>query len=131
LRRESGFTQPVVDGVDLRASSALASHIRSLGDLPLVVITAARERELFTGAPPRLYRRAMRFWRTMQNELATLSSDHTHVVALRSDHFVQRADEQPRVVIRAIRAVGTAVRENGRLPSCERVFSGPDVRCLS
>ena len=40
-------------------------------------------------------------------------------------------DEQPLVVSRAIRAVVRAVRDHAQLPPCERVFSGPDVRCLS
>jgi len=46
-----------------------------------------------------------RLWTTMKDELAALSSDHVHVVALRSDHFVQRLDGQPGVVIRATDAV--------------------------
>ena len=41
----------------------------------------------------------------MQDELAALSSNQLHVVALRSDHFVQRLDGQPDVVIRAVQAV--------------------------
>ena len=97
----------------------------------MLVITAGHERELFAGAPPRLFRRAMRFWRAQQDELATLSPDDAHVIALRSDHFIQRADQQPDVVIRAIRAVTRAVRDNSQLPPCKRLFSGPDVRCLS
>ena len=65
----------------------------------------------------------------MQTELAELSSDRAHVVALRSDHFVQV--DQPLVVSQAIRAVVRAVRDHAQLPPCKRVFSGPDVRCLS
>ena len=127
-RRESGITEPIVDGVDVRASSALGSCIRSLGDEPLVVITAAREREQFRSAPPELYRRAVRLWRQMQTELAALSSDSAHVVALRSDHFVQR--DQPLVVVRAVRSVVRAARDDAPLPPCERLFTGPDVRCM-
>jgi pimeloyl-ACP methyl ester carboxylesterase len=127
LRR--AYAEPIDDGVDLRASAALASRIRSLGDKPLVVITAARERELFRDVPPSLYRLAVRLWRVMQTELAGLSNDQAHVVALRSDHFVQ--DDQPLVVVHAIRAVIRAVRDHSQLPPCERLFTGPDVRCLS
>ena len=36
----------------------------------------------------------------MQTELSGLSSDYAHVVALRSDHFVQ--SDQPLVVVHAI-----------------------------
>jgi pimeloyl-ACP methyl ester carboxylesterase len=122
------LAKPVDHGVDVRASAALDNRIRSLGDKPLVVITAGRERELFTGVPPILYRRGLRLWRVMQTELAGLSSDHAHVVALRSDHFVQ--DQQPPVVVRAVRAVVRAERDDARLPPCERLFTGVDVRCL-
>jgi pimeloyl-ACP methyl ester carboxylesterase len=127
LRR--AWAQPITGGVDRRASAALASHIRTLGDTPLVVISAAREREQYGEFPPSLYRRAARFWRLLQTELASLSTDRAHVVALRSDHFVQR--DQPLVVIRAVRSVVRAVRDAAPLPPCERLFSGPDVRCLS
>jgi pimeloyl-ACP methyl ester carboxylesterase len=119
----------VLSGVDMRASAALASGIRSLGDKPLVVISAARSRELFTGVPSAVYPRWNRSWRVMQDELARLSSDHAHVLALRSDHFIQ--NDQPDLVTRAIRAVVRTVRDDAELPPCERLFTGPDVRCLS
>jgi hypothetical protein len=54
-----------------------------------------------------------------------------HVLALRSDHFVQRIDGQPQVVTGALRAVVRAAREKTRLPPCARLFRGPAVRCLS
>lgn len=119
----------VLKGVDSRASAALAAGIRSLDDKPLVVITPAREHELFHGLPPQVYRRWDRLWRVMQTESATLSPDHAHVLAQRSDHFIQ--DDQPLVVIHAIQAVARAVRDHAPLPPCERVFTGPDVRCLA
>jgi hypothetical protein len=129
--RRAWVERTVRDGVALWASAALASGIRSLRDEPLIVITAAHERELplFRALPPELYRRWNRAWRAMQTELAKLSSDHAHVVALRSDHFIQ--DDQPLVVIQAIRAVVRAVRDHAQLPPCEHMFTGPDVRCLS
>ena len=125
------WAEPIVDGVDRRAGAALASRIRSLGDKPLVVVTAAREREQFDEFPPSLFRQAERQWRKLQTELASLSPDHAHVVASRSDHFIHRSDQQPEVVVRAIQAVVRAVRDDAPLPPCERLFSGPDVRCLS
>jgi hypothetical protein len=65
----------------------------------------------------------------MQDELAAVSSDHLHVVARRSDHFVQQVDGQPRVVIGAVQAVVRAARDGTRLPACTRLFSARDVRC--
>ena len=130
-KRRRAWADPIADGVDSRASAALASDIRSLGDMPLVVLTAARDRELgvFQGLPPEISRRWRRLMRVMQAELAGLSSDHAHVIALRSDHFIYR--DQPLVVLRAVRAVVRAVRDEASLPPCERVFTGPGVRCLS
>jgi hypothetical protein len=71
----------------------------------------------------------MRLWGRMQRELARLSGDRAHIVALRSDHFVQ--DDQPDVVIRAVEAVVRAERGGAPLPPCARLFTGPDVRCLT
>jgi pimeloyl-ACP methyl ester carboxylesterase len=125
LRREQAT--PVREGVDVAASEALAARVHSLGDTPLAVVTGGYQRWPHMG--PSLTRAQNRQWATMQNELATLSSDHLHVVALRSGHFVQRADGQPEVVVRAVQAVVRAARDHTRLPPCQRLFSGSDVRC--
>jgi pimeloyl-ACP methyl ester carboxylesterase len=129
LRR--AWAQPIGRGVDGRAGAALGSRIRTLGDTPLVVLTAARNRELdmFQGLPPEIHRRWTRLRRVMQTELAALSTDHAHVLAMRSDHVIFR--DQPALVVRAVRAVVRAVRDMAPLPPCEQVFTGPGVRCLS
>jgi pimeloyl-ACP methyl ester carboxylesterase len=124
------FARTVQDGVDLAAGDALGRRVRTLGATPLAVITAGRH-EAELGALPRGLARAQeRLWNTMQDELAALSSDHLHVVALRSDHFVQRLDGQPDVVVRAVGAVVRAARDHARLPACRRLFSGPALRCV-
>jgi pimeloyl-ACP methyl ester carboxylesterase len=119
----------VRDGVDLASGEALASRVRSLGHTPLAVVTAGTHRAEWGTVPTRLGRRLDRQWTTMQDELAALSDDHVHVVALRSDHSVQAPDGQPEVVIRAVRAVVGAVRDRTRLVPCRRLFPGSDVRC--
>ena len=122
--------RPVQQGVDLAPSEALVSRVRSLGHTPLAVVTAGRhDGEWGRIVPARLARGLDRLWATMQDELAALSSDHVHVVALRSDHFVQRVDGQPGVVIRAIDAVVDATRHHTRLPTCRHLFGGSGVRC--
>ena len=123
------FAQPVSDGVDLRAGEDLAAGIRTLGRVPLAVITAGRQPDMASlpapGGPALL-----RLWTTMQDELAGLSSNHVHVVALRSDHFVQQySTGQPGVVIRAVAAVVRAARDGLPLPPCPQLFHGPGVRC--
>jgi pimeloyl-ACP methyl ester carboxylesterase len=129
LRRE--VARPVRDGVDLASSEALATHVRSLGDIPLAVITAGTHDNEWGHAPARLARALDRQWQTMQDELAALSSNHVHVIARRSDHFVQGIDGQPRVVVGAVDAVVRAARNRTPLPPCTRLYTGPDVRCRS
>jgi pimeloyl-ACP methyl ester carboxylesterase len=117
--------------VDVRSSEQLDARVRSLGDLPLVVIEAGRHDQLFGPDHTPLWHAEARLWSRMQAELARLSSDHVHVLARRSDHFVQRIDGQPRVVAAALRAVVRAAREKTRLAPCAQIFHGPSVRCLS
>jgi hypothetical protein len=66
----------------------------------------------------------------MQDELAGLSDNSVHVVALNSNHDVPASrGGQPSVVISAVEAVLRAAREGTRLPPCSRIFSGSQVRC--
>lgn len=118
---------PVRNGVDLAAGEALAARVSSLADTPLAVVTGGNQHWEQIG--PKLTRALSRQWAMMQDELAALSSDHLHVVALRSGHSVQRSDGQPDVVVRAVQAVVRAARDRARLPPCGRLFTGPDVRC--
>jgi hypothetical protein len=103
----------VQHGVDLASSERLASRVRSLGDVPLAVVTAAEhDGEWGHRVSRRLARALDRQWAARQDELAALSSDHIHVVALRSDHLIQRRDGQPDVVNGAVRAVVRAARDD-------------------
>jgi pimeloyl-ACP methyl ester carboxylesterase len=121
----------VRDGVDLASGEALATHVTSLGDTRLAVVTAGMHAAEWGHAPASLRHALDRQWATMQDELARLSGDHVHVIALRSDHSVQRADGQPLVVIRAVQAVVRAARARAPLPPCVQLFTGSDVRCES
>jgi pimeloyl-ACP methyl ester carboxylesterase len=124
-----GLATAVMGGVDLAAGEALASRIRTLGDMPLAVITAGRQ-DNFPRTPTRLGRALKRLWDRMQDELAGLSDNSMHVVALSSNHDIPSSQSgQPSVVIRAVQAVVTAARDHTRLPPCRRLFSGSDVRC--
>ena len=127
VRRE--LATAVMGGVDLGAGEALASRISTLGDMPLAVITAGRQ-DNFPRTPARLGRALKRLWDTMQDELARLSDNSVHVVALGSNHDVPSSHSgQPSVVIRAVQAVVGAARDHARLPPCRRLFSSSDVRC--
>jgi pimeloyl-ACP methyl ester carboxylesterase len=124
-----GLATALMDGVDLATGETIASRVTSLGGMPLAVITAGRE-DNFPRTPARLYRGLKRLWDRMQDELAALSANSLHVVALASNHDVlSPRSGQPSVIIRAVRAVVGAARSHGRLPPCRRLFSGSDVRC--
>jgi pimeloyl-ACP methyl ester carboxylesterase len=125
-RREQAT--PVRDGVDVAATETLAARVTTLGDTRLAVVTAGRENEDVRRMTRRVARAIDRNWTTMQDELAALSSDRVHVVALRSEHVVQHG--QPLVVIQAVKAIVDAARARAPLPSCPRVFSGPGARCI-
>jgi pimeloyl-ACP methyl ester carboxylesterase len=125
-RREQAT--PVRDGVDVVATEALAARVKTLGDMRLAVVTAGRENADVRRMTRRVARALDHNWTTMQDELAALSSDHVHVVALRSEHVVQHG--QPLIVIQAVKAVVEAARASAPLPPCPRVFSGPAVRCI-
>jgi hypothetical protein len=125
-------SEPVVDGVDLRASEALEATVRTLSRIPLVVITRGRADPQEAQLPARPRRAVRKLWLRMQDELAVLSKNHVHVIAARSGHSVQGfAEGQPGVVIRGVRAVVEAARRHIDLPACPRVFEDGAVRCRS
>jgi pimeloyl-ACP methyl ester carboxylesterase len=121
--------QPVENGVDVMAGERLDAKVTSLGDVPLAVVTRGRDDDA-AALPARVRRPFDRLWAAMQDELAAMSPDHLHVVAIRSGHFVPAAGEgQPAIVIGAARAVVGAARSGASLPACRRVFTGPGARC--
>jgi hypothetical protein len=64
-----------------------------------------------------------RLWNRMQDELAALSSNSIHVVALRSNHDVPSPRTgEPAIVVRATRAVVRAARDHAPLPPCRSLF---------
>jgi pimeloyl-ACP methyl ester carboxylesterase len=129
IRRELATT--VIGGVDLAVGEALASRVRTPADTPLAVITAGRQ-DNFPRTPARLARNLRRLWDRMHDELAGLSDNSVHVIALRSNHDVPSPQSgQPSVVISAAQAVVRAAREHTRLPQCRHLFKDPDVRCRS
>jgi pimeloyl-ACP methyl ester carboxylesterase len=97
LRREQA--RPVRGGVDLAAGEALAARVSSLGDTPLAVVTGGHQQ--WEHVSPPLTRALRRQWAVMQDELAALSSDHLHVVALRRAAAARRDRDRPHADERA------------------------------
>jgi pimeloyl-ACP methyl ester carboxylesterase len=79
----------------------------SLGDLPLVVLTAMNKQRA-DDFPSDLNTKFNQIWLELQKELAQLSSNSTHIVSQESEHYIQ--EEQPDLVIDAILQVINEVR---------------------
>jgi len=117
------------EGLDLQATLGEAERAGLIGRKPLVVITAGREND--PSLPPELKRLLDRTWLSLQNELARLSTDSVHVIAVNSSHDVIAFTGQPGLVAKAIGAVVYAARAKRRLPGCHELFARPAARCVS
>jgi len=108
------------EGVRLDAKRAAMARLRganrSLGDRPLVVLTAGLQSDE-PGVSPELRARESQVWNAMQAELPRLSSNSAHVVAARSHHFIQL--EAPELVVAGVREVVDAVRTHGRVDAAK------------
>ncbi len=100
-----------VEGIDFVACRAQGHAVTSLGDLPLVVLTADYEHARELSAAPTEFRRAWaaRWWE-LQERLASLSSASMHRLVPGAGHFIQR--DVPDAVIAAIREVVEHVRRS-------------------
>jgi hypothetical protein len=67
-----------------------------------------------------------RLWDRTQADLATLSSNAVFVQA-RGGHFVM--DDDPGVLVAAVRAVIDNARSKTPIPSCDGVIEGTDGSC--
>lgn len=90
------------------ATAAYLRDHRHLGDLPIVVVTAAEPAPDST-APTARFRDE---WLEMQADLATLSTNAMHVIATTGSHFVYRDD--PDTVCTAVTRVIHSARGNLR-----------------
>jgi len=83
---------------------------RPLFGVPLFVLSRAKPVALPPNVPAGFSQSAFETaWREGQNELAALLPDARHVIATKSDHYIQI--EQPDLVIDAVRQVVEAVRD--------------------
>ncbi len=91
LSRTSRHRRAAVQELIGFASGTAAGAPPTLGELPLTVLTAG----------PSGREDWYPIWREMQNDLATLSSRSTHLIAEHSGHHIQLDD--PAFVVRAVR----------------------------
>jgi pimeloyl-ACP methyl ester carboxylesterase len=92
---------------DMEASS------RSLGDVPLVILTRGREGDPLPGLSAQAAAEVARVHRESQTALLRLSPNAVQVVAVHSGHFIQR--DAPDLVVAAVRAVVDAARRHARV----------------
>lgn len=108
---------PDREGIHIDAMHAAMAHLRganrSLGDRPLVVLTAGQPDEPIPGVSPEATAQMTKIGRELQAALPALSSNSVQVVAVKSHHFIQF--EAPKLVIASVRQVVGAVRAHGRI----------------
>jgi len=82
----SEFGQVIVSGQQ-------AAQTGNLGDIPLAVVSAENSLQAFAVIDPNLpFDEANRVWRTLQEELAALSTHSVHLVSTRGDHYIHATD---------------------------------------
>ena len=108
----NGSPYPNPEGWDTQASNAQVRATKPLGDLPLVVISRSPDSPLFApGSPPlpaETNARLLQIWQDLQVELAGLSTNSTHVMAVRAGH--QIPSEEPALVVNAILELADEIR---------------------
>jgi pimeloyl-ACP methyl ester carboxylesterase len=105
------------DRIDIDATAQALRHTaRDFGRLPLAVVKAGEYEDVLT----------TRLWDRTQADLATLSENSVFVQAT-GGHFLMNDD--PQVLLAAIRAVVESARSGGPLPSCARLVEDTDGTC--
>lgn len=106
----SGFWKTIIDeNAALKETAEQVRATGSLGNLPLVVLTATGPKR-WPGWPPDFPAEPLREkWMQMQKELLKLSSNSTHMLAEKSSHFIQF--DQPELIVKAVRQVVDEVRQ--------------------
>jgi len=109
--------------IDIHATVRELEAARTLGALPLVVITAGILEDQWLRTVPLLEAQA-------QTRLAGLSSDSVHVLDQGVGHMIP--SEDPAIVIAAAEAVIDAARSGRLLPPCASVIVHvPSARCVA
>jgi len=96
---------------EMRAMDESARQVLATGplaDLPLAVLSSAREFDQYRGTPIPV-EEANEIWLELQEELAALSSNSIHIVTMTGPHTVQY--EEPQVVAGLIAELVRRVRE--------------------
>ncbi|MEZ4869520.1 MAG: alpha/beta hydrolase [Caldilineaceae bacterium] len=93
---------------ETHVAEVAAAQITTVGDIPLIVLSAGRH-EMPGDVPPAVVEEMAQVWQQLQAELATRSPQGKQVAVAESGHYIHL--EQPQVVIDAIDEVVTATRQ--------------------
>jgi pimeloyl-ACP methyl ester carboxylesterase len=102
---------------DLVAGSDRMVHMRTLGDLPLVVLTRGQRWRLdptLTDAIARAEKNDWQEWMELQKSLLTLSTRSRHYISVTGGHYLQLDD--PELVINAIQVMLAELPKAKSLP---------------
>ena len=92
----------------MAASFDQVRAVKSLGDVPLVVLTHSPNNFNWGNIPADVSARLEQASQDMQNELAALSSNSTHIVAAASGHCIHC--DEPQLVVGVILKLVNAAR---------------------
>ncbi len=106
---------------EMRNFATSAAQVRasrhSYGTLPLVVLTQQQKTEFSSSNEEQI----QEAWQVFQHELASLSSNRTHIIAEQSTHYIQL--DQPELVINAIRSVLQTVENQPQHQEKDNTYS--------
>ena len=110
LQNIRSATKPLsnTENMDVIESAAQARAMKSLGDLPLVVLTRAPG-VMIPDLPPDLSAKIDQIWQDLQIDLTGLSSNSTHIIATQAGHNI--AADEPQLVIDAILKVISQIKK--------------------
>jgi pimeloyl-ACP methyl ester carboxylesterase len=108
----NAFPTPDMDGLDFNASAEQVRQAGSLGDIPLVVISASPDPDQWTipGFTPEDGERISASGLEVQAKLANLSSKGIFIVANTSKHFISL--HEPQIIIDAITRMVEEIRNH-------------------
>ena len=108
--KESPYPNP--EGWDTQAGNAQVRAVKPLGDLPLVVISQSPDNPFFAANIPSAQTETnaqlQQIWQDLQVELARLSTNSTHVIAVRAGHNIPI--EEPALVVDVILELANEIR---------------------
>jgi pimeloyl-ACP methyl ester carboxylesterase len=103
LTRDANGPTENPEHMDVFTSRSQVRALGTLGALPVVVLTAGQSYIGASEIPPELQPRFQKVWEDMQDELAQLSTNSTHITLKSSQHCIPC--DEPTAVADAIRTV--------------------------